>query len=125
MNKGFTLIELMIVVVIIGVLAAIAIPKFNSVQELARQSSCRGNMRTLATAEAVYFPKYGCFTADITHLDAIQANASLIRCPHRPAIGAYLLGTPAPDEYTVTCPNNGDTGHGSVSSGTTSWQGDD
>lgn len=124
MQRGFTLIELMIVVVIIGVLAAIAIPKFQNVQDLARQSSCRGNMRTLATAEAVYFPLNSTFTSNIVNLDQIQGNASLIRCPTRVAMGPYSLAVPEPDEYVVACPVAG-TGHGSIASGCSSWSGVD
>lgn len=124
MGRGFTLIELMIVVVIIGVLAAIAIPKFTSIQDLARQSSCRGNIRTLATAEAVYFPLNNTFTNNISNLDQIQENASLIRCPLRVAVGPYALSVPEPDEYVVTCPVAG-SGHGSILSGCSSWSGGD
>ena len=48
-KKGFTLIELMIVVVVIGILAAIAIPNFNALVGRAREASTKKNMHLLQT----------------------------------------------------------------------------
>ena len=54
-QKGFTLIELMIVVAIIGILAAIAIPNFLKYQAKSRQSEARINLAGIFVAETAYF----------------------------------------------------------------------
>src|SRR5512144_2188894 len=56
---GFTLIELMIVVAIIGILAAIAIPNFLRFQLKAKSSEGKTNLAAIRTAEESYFAEYG------------------------------------------------------------------
>nr|AFX67138.1 pilin [Myxococcus sp. 124B01]AFX67139.1 pilin [Myxococcus sp. 106B05]AFX67146.1 pilin [Myxococcus sp. 004-93]AFX67147.1 pilin [Myxococcus sp. 004-94]AFX67148.1 pilin [Myxococcus sp. 004-95] len=54
-NRGFTLIELMIVVAIIGILAAIAIPNFIKFQARSKQSEAKTNLKALFTAQKSFF----------------------------------------------------------------------
>src|SRR5450759_2823638 len=60
-KKGFTLIELMIVVAIIGILAAIAIPNFLRFQAKSKQSEAKGNLGGIFTAEVAYQSEKGFF----------------------------------------------------------------
>ena len=65
-KKGFTLIELMIVVAIIGILAAIAIPNFLKFQAKSKQSEAKANLGAIFTGQISYFGEqnaYGDFVA--------------------------------------------------------------
>ncbi|VVS90848.1 type IV pilin protein [Desulfoluna spongiiphila] len=56
--KGFTLIELMIVVAIIGILAAVAIPNFRNYQLKSKESEAKINLAAIGVAQEAYFAEY-------------------------------------------------------------------
>lgn len=60
-QEGFTLIELMIVVAIIGILAAIAIPNFLQYQMKSRQSEAKTNLQAIKTSEVSFQGERGCY----------------------------------------------------------------
>jgi len=67
-DKGFTLIELMIVVAIIGILAAIAIPNFLRYQAKTKQSEAKSNLNSIFTSQVVYFGENDTYASSIADL---------------------------------------------------------
>lgn len=67
-SKGFTLVEIMIVVVIIGLLAAMAIPAFNKVRQTSQEKAILNNLRQIASAADQYFIEEGYASANYADL---------------------------------------------------------
>lgn len=63
MRRGFTLLELLIVVLVIGVLAAVAIPKFSGTRDKAYVTSMKSDLRNLITVQEAYMADHGTYAA--------------------------------------------------------------
>jgi len=103
-KKGFTLIELMIVVAIIGILAAIAIPNFLRFQAKSKQSEAKTNLGGIFTAETSYFSENNAF-GDLNVVSWAPVGTTVYR---------YTMGTSANDLGSIA-------GTGAVTIVTANW----
>jgi type IV pilus assembly protein PilA len=96
-KKGFTLIELMIVVAIIGILAAIAIPNFLKFQAKSKQSEAKTNLKAIFTAQTSYFGEQNTFgDLGTINYQPVGTPAKMIYAFATEAAGANSLGAAIP-----------------------------
>jgi prepilin-type N-terminal cleavage/methylation domain-containing protein len=99
-EKGFTLVELMIVIVIIAIILAIAIPEYIHTITNAELRTCQANVRIINGAVVQYFMANGVYPSELSDL----VNPSYIQSmPHCPVAGADVDYIYDPATGTVSC----------------------
>jgi prepilin-type N-terminal cleavage/methylation domain-containing protein len=101
-EDGFTLLEMVLVIIIIGILAAVATVKYADFSESAKTTTCRANQQHLITAQRLYWVHEavvndnGHYAADIGDLAPYMANGVLPECPSE---GTYSIVS----DLEITC----------------------
>jgi prepilin-type N-terminal cleavage/methylation domain-containing protein len=106
-KSGFTLVEIMIVVAIIGLLASIAIPNFVKARSTAQKNACINNLRQIEGAKDQWALENGRKTGDATASDSAAIDAYLKASPTCPTSGTYTYGAVG---TSASCSNSAD-GH--------------
>ena len=110
-DAGFTLIELMIVIAIIGILAAIAIPQFSAYRKRSYNAGAEADLRNAATAQEAYFvdfsiygdavtkimgATYGLYTTDKVDVQVVSADTEryIMTSKHSSGDRTYTIAGP-------------------------------
>jgi prepilin-type N-terminal cleavage/methylation domain-containing protein len=99
---GFTLIELMIVVLILGILSAIVVPQFRHTKGKANAASLKSDLRNLATAEEAYFYENATYTNDLNVLAFARSPGVVLTVQAATGQGWAAVAT-HPASYPLTC----------------------
>lgn len=93
-ERGFTIVELLIVIVVIAILATLVITAYNGVQQRARDSKRVSDVRAIQTAAEAYQSEKGIYPT----LAQVSATSNIVKLDS--TITANMQATPAPDATT-------------------------
>ena len=72
-NEGFTLVEILIAIVVVGILAAVAIVGINSLTDTGKDSACKASADAARAASAAYFANNAAYPANFTAFTSTQS----------------------------------------------------
>lgn len=126
MKRGFTLLELLIVVVIIGVLAGLAIPNFIRGTERARWAESKNLLGAVRASQIRYYAQYGSFADNVSNIDVEYTTPKFFSVSLSGATNATLAtfnrtGTPDPYGLGGNTISINDSGDFTYSSGVPQW----
>jgi len=106
-RRGFSLIELLIVIAIILIIITVAVPKYQSAMKFARETAVMEAIKTIHSAEQLYYSTYGKYATSLTELGPPTGGSA-----PNPSAGDYIDGTLAAGikggyKFTVTANNGG------------------
>ncbi len=90
-KKGLTLIELLIVIVIIGILTALALPAFLKVQSKVKASEAKGMLKAALVLEKAYYNQHGRYCASLDEIGFVQVP---LLTDDPPGNGRYRMAIP-------------------------------
>lgn len=100
-EKGFTLIELVIIIVVLGILASVAIPKYKSIVAESKEAAAKGALGSLRSGISIYYANEAVTTGTAAWPPIDSMSAVGVVMEHALPSNPYQLSTNAPDSIVT------------------------